>query len=107
LSCLEATGVIRFAPIDISAAGDTTLVAPVTGRKIRVLALALVPDAAVAVTFKSGSSKITGPVRLVDNLILAAEVPWGCFECSSGQPLVLNLSAAVQVSGWLSYQETK
>ena len=111
MSVLEANGPVRFAAIDIAPIdivdGNVNLVEPIPGRKIRVLALAIIADGEVAITFKSGPDALTGPLRIYPEFTLAAETPWGCFEAEEGKPLVLGLSAANQVSGWLSYQEVK
>jgi len=107
MSCLEASGAVQFTKIDVTAAGDNVLVAGVPGRRIRVLSLALIANAELTIRFKSDLTALSGPVRLVENLALQAETPWGCFETQLGKPLVLELSGALQASGWLAYQETR
>ena len=105
MSVVEATGGISFAKIDVSGSGDTTIVALVTGKKIRVVSLVVVSAASVVATFKSDSTSISGPLSLELGERMETSAPWGCFETAAGEALVLNLSGAVQCSGWLSYQQ--
>lgn len=98
----------KFASIDIAASGDTTEVALVVGKKIRVLAYRFVSAGAVSVRFKSGAStNLTGAMSTgaAGGGGGAAFNPIGHFETASGEALVMNLSAAVQVSGHLCYVE--
>jgi hypothetical protein len=98
----------KFASIDIAANGDTTEVALVAGKKIRVLAYRFQSAGAVAVRFKSGAStSLTGAMSTgaAGGGGGAAFNPIGHFETASGEALVINLSAAVQVSGHLVYVE--
>jgi hypothetical protein len=98
----------KFASIDIAASGDTTEVALVSGKKIRVLAYRFVSAGAVSVRFKSGAStNLTGAMSTgaAGGGGGAAFNPIGHFETASGEALVMNLSAAVQVSGHLVYVE--
>lgn len=91
-------------PLVATASGDTTVVAAVTGYKIRVIAYDFLVSANVDVKFKSGSTDITGlysvPVRggKVDN-----ENESGWFETAASEALKINLSAAVTLGGTLTY----
>lgn len=99
-----ATG-LQFAAIDTAAAGDTTLVASVAGAKIRVYGFGLVVGAAITVRFKSGAAtNLTGPLAFAANGgVSTAFSPVGLFETALGEGLVLNLSVAGSVGGWLVY----
>lgn len=91
-----------------ASSGDNTLVAAVTGKKIRVHGYELSASGAVNAKFRSGSTDITGLLYLA-----AAGSPSdaqdrygdtdGLFETVAGAALVLNLSAAVAVGGWVDY----
>lgn len=102
---------IKSAAIAASSSGDNTVVAAVTGKKIRVLGYVLVANAAVNTKWKSGASTDkTGLLYNAANGGVSAsvvadpgEVFW--FETTSGEALVLNLSAAVAVGGHVVYQE--
>jgi hypothetical protein len=95
----------RFAVIDHGDSGDQTLVGLITDQYIRVLAMVLVTNGDVAVTFKDGSTALTGAMSLPadgDKIVLPYnEAGW--FETTTGQALVLNLSGAVEVDGCLVY----
>jgi hypothetical protein len=109
---------VKYAKIGCAASGDNTLVAGVTSKKIRVIALFLAATGtAVNVYFRenTGGTAIgfdatysltldktgaTGP----SGLSLPSN-PTGHFESSAGNPLVINLSTAQGVGGWLSYVE--
>lgn len=99
---------IKYAVIDHATSGDNTLVAAVTGKKIRVLSYTLVAAAAVTVRFESGASgtALTGQMSLAANGgVSCAFNPGGWFETAAGQLLNLELSAAQSVDGHLSYIE--
>ncbi len=96
----------QFAVIDTAGLGDTTLIAAVSGKRIRVLGFFLVAAAAVAVAFESdtGGTALTGRMPMPINGILSpAFNPLGLFETVAGELLNLELGLAVQVSGALTY----
>lgn len=101
---VEALGAIVHAPINVAASGDTTIVAAVGEKTIRVLSIALVAAGSVVATFKSSETAITGPLPLATGQPLAIATGWGCFQTAPGEALALNLSGSVQVSGWIAYQ---
>lgn len=100
----------KFAAISGATSGDNTVIAAVTARKIRVLALYLVPLAAVTVRFES---KIEDTLTAASGVMSLAEksvfvLPFneaGWFETLAGAILNMELGGAVQVSGGLVYQE--
>jgi hypothetical protein len=99
---------VKRALISAASSGDNTLVAGVTGKKIRVLQFALVSVTAVAVRFESAASgtAIPGVMSLgATGVLSAGYCPVGHFETIAGELLNLELGGAVQVSGWLVYQE--
>ena len=63
--------------------------------------------AAVDVTFKSGSTSVTGAFGLGANgsMSYAGAPDAPAFETARGNALILNLSGAVQTSGHVSYTE--
>jgi hypothetical protein len=98
----------KFAVITASASGVTTLVAAVTNKKIRVISIVLVANAAVNVKFQSHvtPTDITGLLYLGANGGFAPGYnPLGHFQTISGEALDINLSSAVAVGGWLTYVE--
>ncbi len=98
----------KFAIIDDALLGDNTLVAAVTGKKIRVLSLMLVASGSVNVRFESGASgtALSGQMQLTtqDGFTLPFN-PIGWFETAITTLLNMELSAAVSVDGMLTYVE--
>ena len=98
----------KRAAFDFENAGDNTLVEAVAGKVILVLALILVPAAAMAVRFESGAggAALTGVMNIgaKDPLVLPYN-PEGWFETESSELLNLELGGAQQTSGCLSYVE--
>ena len=98
-----------FLPIDVSAAGDNVVVRGDPAMKIRVFAYLLVPAGVVTAIWKSGLDKqLSGRLPFSIGTPLASQLGseqagW-LMETDPGQDLILNLSAAVQLGGHLSYQ---
>lgn len=97
----------KFAVIAASSSGDNTLIAAVTGKKIRVVEYMLVAAGTVSVKFRSGATPdLTGAMPMVANSsLVGGYCPVGMFETVAGLPLTLNLSGAVAVTGHLTYIE--
>ena len=97
----------KFAAIDASTNGDNTIVAAVSGKKIRVLVYSLVCTLATTVRWKSGgATNKSGPMAFAANGgISVPYCPVGHLETATTADLVLNLSAGNQVSGHLVYIE--
>ena len=86
--------------------GNNTLVAAVTGKKIRVLSYVLVATTAVAVRFESaaGGTALTGVMTLAAGVPLVVNLEReGHFETVAGELLNMELGGAVQVSGHMTY----
>ena len=106
----EATSsrVVKYAKIDAATSGDNTLVAAVTGKRIRVLSCFVVSAGTVTTRFESGASgtALTGQMTLAVNtgfVLPFNEAGW--FETADDELLNLELSGAVSVDGSLSYVE--
>lgn len=98
----------KFASITASSSGATTVVAAVTSKKIRVLKVTLIANAAVNVKFQSHVT----PTDLTGLFYCGANggvgmtyCPLGHFETVAGEALDINLSSAVAVGGVLTYVE--
>jgi hypothetical protein len=97
----------QFVPISAAASGANTLVAAQgAGVKIRVLGIALVAASAVTATLQSGAggTNLTGAMSLggaSTKFFTIEEARLGILETAANALLNLNLSGAVQVSGWL------
>jgi hypothetical protein len=100
---------IKRAAVSGATSGNNTLVAAVTGKKIKVLGLVLVAASAVDVRLESGAggTALTGVMSLTAGhlqLILPlAEPGYHWVETAAGALLNLELGGAVQVSGMIVY----
>lgn len=99
--------VAKFVSVSASSSGNNTIVAAVTGKKIRVLSYVLVSTTSVTAKFQSGASgtDLTGAMPLGANGVVSASPDQGHFETVAGQLLNLSLGSAVAVSGHITYIE--
>jgi hypothetical protein len=98
----------KFAAVVASASGVTTVIAAVTSKKIRVLALELMSNGTTNVKWQSHTTPtdLTGLAYLVANAgYVLPFCPTGWFETVSGEALDINLSAAIAVGGSVVYVE--
>lgn len=100
---------LKRAAIDAAALGDNTLVAAVTGKKIRVLYLfAQMTGTSTTIRFESGAggTALTGQMQPSQGggFVLPFN-PVGWFETSAGALLNMELGAAQSVDGVLGYVE--
>ena len=106
---------IKRAAISVAASGDNTLVAAVSGLKIKVLGLVMYAAGDVLARLESaaGGTALTGVIRMAgagvglgnDSIILPMAPPgYHWVETVAGQLLNLELGGAVQVSGFIVYQ---
>lgn len=98
---------VKRANFAATASGDTTVIAAVTSKVLRVLSVFSVSNGATDVTWKDGAG-----TTLLANANHAAGVPHVLspprgyvFATASGQLLKVNLSASVNVSGIVTYVE--
>ena len=96
----------QFALISGATSGNNTIVAAVTSKRIRVIGLFMVAAGAVVARFESaaGGTPLTGAMSMITGVPLSAYNPLGLFEQDVVNELLnLELSGAVQVSGWMTY----
>ncbi len=100
---------VKYAVIEtaaLGAAGNEELIAAVTGKKIRVLAILAHPSQASEGTLRSATTAITGSIDVGtgnDGLMLPFN-PVGWFETVAGENLdLLNTIAATSWSGCIVY----
>jgi hypothetical protein len=100
------TGIKRV-KIDTLASGNTTIVAAVANKIIRVYGVTLISAGSVVVKFQSNNTTdICGPLTLgASTGFSPGWSPVGQFQTAIGELLNVNLSAAIQVGGWLLYGE--
>lgn len=98
----------QFATFGVSASGANTIITGIASKHIRVLALAISANAAVAVKWQSHTTPtdITGLLTCAasgDGEVLPFN-PIGWFQTLSGEALDINLSAgSVYVGGHITY----
>jgi hypothetical protein len=106
----------KFAKIDrVTNADGAAVVNLVSAKKIRVVKLTLISAGTVSVKWQSSTNNSSGSgvnTDLTPLMSLVANVgmsdsycPVGIIETVAGEGLKLNLNAAVQVSGYLTYLE--
>jgi hypothetical protein len=106
--CLAANDDYRYAAVSAASSGDNTIVAAAgSGVKIRVLSAKLIAAGAVNVRWESGAggTALTGVETIAEagfGYVLPYS-PAGHFETAANTLLNLELSAAVQVSGHITY----
>ena len=97
-------GSVSFATINATTSGDTQVVAAVSNRRIVVVAYAVVASATVNIRFRSGTTDITGAMRLVEGGGIAHAYDAGLFQTAVGQALNINLSTNATVGGYVVYR---
>jgi hypothetical protein len=94
--------------VDVQAVGDTTIIAGVPGTHIRIYKFVLTAGAAGVITLKEGTRDNSGGLRVANHgnvvLMFESDMP---LVLPEGQPLVLNLSAAIRSTGFVEYTQTK
>ena len=98
---------VKRAVIDAASSGNNTVVAAVTGKKIRVLALAMtMTGTAVTIRFEDGASgtALTGRMQPPQGQTVTLPFnPVGWFETRAATLLNLELGGAQSVDGVLVY----
>jgi len=102
---IVAHSTVLYAPINATTSGDTQIVPAVSGKRIRVIAYAVIANATVSIKFRSGTSDITGSMRVVEGGGIAHAYDGGLFQTAVNQPLNINLSANATVGGYVVYRE--
>jgi hypothetical protein len=100
---------IKRAPISVAASGDNPVIAGVTGQKVKVLGMTLVANGDVNVLIKSGTTNLSGSIPMAskgNGFVLPQNfVGYHWLEGVDAGNLVINLSAAIAVTGFLLYAQ--
>jgi hypothetical protein len=92
--------------IDVQAVGETILIPGVPGTTIRLSKVVVTAGGAAVITLKEGTRTNSGGVRVATNghvvLMFESDLPLALPE---GQPLVLQLSAAIRLTGFVEYTQ--
>ena len=102
---IVAHSTVLYAPINATNSGNTQVVGVVSGKRIRVIAFAVIASATVNIKFQSGTSDITGSMRIVEGGGIAHAYDGGLFQTAVGQALNINLSTNATVGGYVVYRE--
>jgi len=102
---IVAHSTVLYAPINATNSGNTQVVGAVSGKRIRVIAFAVVANATVNIKFQSGTTDITGSMRVVEGGGIAHAYDGGLFQTAVGQALNINLSTNATVGGYVVYRE--
>jgi hypothetical protein len=95
---------MQFAQINVSAVANNLIVPAVAGKKIRLMNYKVSADGFVRMTWKSGTTAISGPgLDVGDCQPTCSESVLGVMETATNQPLNLALDSVVQVSGHVGY----
>lgn len=93
--------------INTNSTGDVTLISGVASKTIRVHKLFFVVDGTTNITFKNGSTAVTGAMSLTANGSFVLDFdgePW--FLTSPGNAFALNQSGTAQISGRIYYTQS-
>lgn len=96
--------VLLEASINFANGADNTIVAGVSGQGIYVYKYFLVVSNALTLTFKDGSTGLTGPISLAANeaMVFTFDTrPW--YSTTLGNDFIINASNGSQVSGRVYY----
>lgn len=104
---VQTPGIIQNQKIDFSISGDVSIIAGVTGKKIYIFRLYFIVGASTSITFKNGTTALTGAMPFpTGGMVLDPTLaPW--HECDTGAAFVMNSTNAVQVSGAIGYIQSK
>ena len=98
---------IKRGTISLDSAGTFTLQSAVSGKRLVVYSVTIVSDAAISITFKSGSTSITGAIPVAENGGFADSFGDGLFEVAAGEDFDVTLTGTCPaVGGYYSYRET-
>lgn len=100
---------LEKADINISTSGDNTIIlAPGDGKYLIIDHINLVPAAIVTVQLKDGTTNYGGAYSLTASQGFVLENSMhnehGVITCSNNSAFKINLSGAVQVSGFIRYR---
>jgi hypothetical protein len=102
---LQSTDAFTETVVSISTTGDSTLVAGVAAKKIRLYRVVLATSTACSVVFKSAATPLTGAIPLATNgqmVLIFSIYPW-LTTTAAADALVLNASTTASIGGWISY----
>lgn len=97
---------LKTASINVAGSGDNTIIALVAGRRLKVHMVVLNSTGTVNAKWKDGAAAdLTGDMNFQarEGYTVAVTPPGWILATSAGNALILNLSAAIAVDGWVAY----
>ena len=95
-------GILDPVLLEFVTSSDADLVAAVTDKKIRVLAMALGGEGGNAI-FESGTTELFGPFLLSQGSVVLPFLATGWFETDAGEALRIDLSGTNKTGGSITY----
>ncbi len=103
-----AGNALRTAIINFSASGENTVIAAPTDGFIVIDHINLMPTTANTITFKSGTTALSGPYPLADKQPLTLENAMqnrdGVITCRRNEAFIISAGSAVQIGGFIRYR---
>lgn len=96
---------VKQVVIDEATVAAHVLVTGVANKRIRAISLLFTVAGAVNLQWLSDATPLTGVMEFADSGGMTAASDSGLFWTGAGEDLVLDIDAAVQVSGVLTYIE--
>jgi len=103
---------MRYAPINITTSGDNVLVPGISSRMLRVLSYVITSDTAMTITWKSGSTPLSGAMNIPANTAIVVPFgppsPYGIvgnLQANYNDDLVINTSTNGNLTGHMVYLE--
>ena len=94
---------VQQATVNFSSSGDNIVIIGVVGARIKVLQFFAVFAAATVITYKSGTTPISGPLVFPAASAQVQDFIQLPLTCNVGDAFVINSSAAVQIGGTIWY----
>lgn len=94
---------LQSAPISVSSSGDNVVVAGQVNKQLRIFGYSLQATGTVNIKWKNGAVDLTGAYVLQAREGLGHFGSLPGFSTDTGSGLILNLSAPVQVVGFVTY----
>jgi len=88
-------------PLNFTGSGDQVVVTGAVGTRIAVMQFFFIVSTAVTLTFKSGSTALTGPLAFLANGAQVQDFIQLPLMCNDGDNFVINAAASVTLGGTL------
>lgn len=100
----------KYAPINIASAGDNIIIIGIGGKTILITSIVLTVGGEVNITFYDALFQISGPMDFggtSEPRGMVAHFGFSPIQLQKEASFIINLSAAVQVSGFVCYRQKK